>query len=178
LHPLTNLRYVNLGGTGVSEQGVRDLRKVLPGAHIEYKESINDFNVSLLGCLAKRRVLVCDGNYTTDVVLAQLAGLTELEELVLDDSRITDAGLSNLQGLPSLKKVSLKRTETGDAALKYLETCLSLRELNLRFTSVSSVGITELQRALPDCRITAPWGEASKGTPKGKEDDSHTISVE
>lgn len=41
-----------------------------------------------------------------------------------------------------------------DAGLKSLIKLDALRELKLKYTKVTDAGIVELQKALPDCKIT------------------------
>jgi hypothetical protein len=72
-----------------------------------------------------------DGTWRVhDVDLVHLKGLTGLRELFLGLTQITDAGLVHLKGLTKLKKLVLDGTK------------------------VTSAGIAELQKSLPNCKIT------------------------
>lgn len=70
------------------------------------------------------------GRPISDAGLAQLTGLTELEELNLSKTRVSDDGLEHIKGLTRLQK------------------------LNLNGTRVTHEGVKRLQHALPNCEIT------------------------
>jgi internalin A len=67
---------------------------------------------------------------------------------------VSDAGLEHLQGLENLTTLSLKCTEVSDAGLVHLKGLTKLESLDLSRTQVSSAGVADLQKALPDCKIT------------------------
>ena len=67
--------------------------------------------------------------FLSDAELVHLKGLTSLKSLVLG-SDITDAGLVHLKGLTKLQKLFLSSTKVTDA------------------------GVAELQKALPNCKIS------------------------
>ena len=67
--------------------------------------------------------------------LVHLKGLTNLQSLTLmgrfdNSSQITDAGLAHLKGLANLKKC------------------------NLLGTKITAAGVADLQKALPNCKIS------------------------
>jgi len=86
----------------------------------------------------------------TDAGLAHLSGMN-LRELSLERSRVTDAGLGQLEQQTDLVYLNLGETDVTDVGLVHLQTLTRLGHLNLMETRVT--GISELQRALPHCRI-------------------------
>ena len=75
-------------------------------------------------------------------------------ELNLSRSKITDAGLLHLKGLTSLQTLSLYRTQVTDAGLVHLTGLTSLKSLDLRGTKVTDAGVADLQKVVPNCKIT------------------------
>ena len=67
---------------------------------------------------------------------------------------ITDAGLVHLKGLPNLQNLSLFGTKVTDAGLVHLKGLMELQELNLGDAKVTDAGVADLQKALPNCKIT------------------------
>lgn len=90
----------------------------------------------------------------TDAGLADLAGISSLEEIYLGRTQITDAGLRHLAGLTGLEHLWLHDTQVSDAGLVQLTELTKLRRLYLHNTLVTPQGVRELQKALPNCRIT------------------------
>lgn len=90
----------------------------------------------------------------TDASLQSLHRLKQLESLHLELSRISDNGLVHLKGLTELETLGLAQTRIGDAGLVHLTGLAQLRQLNLSSTRVTDQGVEQLQRALPNCKIT------------------------
>ena len=96
LAPLAlNVRWLDLGGTGVSDTGLVQVAamKHLTKLHLE-RTSV------------------------TDAGLAQLAGLGELEYLNLYGTTITEAGLVQLKSFPKLRQLYLWQTKVSSNAAK------------------------------------------------------------
>ena len=94
LTPLAaNIRWLDLGGTQVTDAGLPTLMRMtnLTRLHLERTK-------------------------LTDAGLAKLAALNELEYLNLYGTEISDAGIENLQGLPKLRQLYLWRTKVSPAA--------------------------------------------------------------
>jgi hypothetical protein len=68
--------------------------------------------------------------HVTDELMIHLSALTHLEYVDLTDGQVTDAGLIHLAGLANLKTLVLHKTR------------------------VTEAGVGELQKALPNCRIS------------------------
>lgn len=90
----------------------------------------------------------------TDAGLADLAGMSSLEEIYLDHTQVTDVGLRHLARIPGLEHLWLNDTRVSDAGLVQLTELTKLRRLYLHNTLVTPQGVRELQKALPNCRIT------------------------
>jgi YHS domain-containing protein/mono/diheme cytochrome c family protein len=90
-----NLRWLDIGGTAVSDAGLAQLATMpnLTRLHLE-----------------RTRV--------TDAGLEKLASLTELEYLNLYGTEVSDAGLDQLQKIPKLKQIYLWQTKVTPAAAK------------------------------------------------------------
>jgi hypothetical protein len=82
----------------------------------------------------------------TDAGLANLQGLTQLQNLSLyDNNGITDAGLANLKNAKGLRELDLGDTPIGDAGLEQLTGLTQLQFLNLDKTKVTSTGMGHLK---------------------------------
>jgi hypothetical protein len=60
----------------------------------------------------------------------------------------------HLTGLMSLRSLRLPRTTISDAGLTHLRGLTNLERLSLEGTQVTDAGVAELQKALPDCKIS------------------------
>lgn len=78
--------------------------------------------------------------------LAQLTGLSNLEEINLSKTGVTNAGLAHLGGFSSLQNVNLAQTSIGDAGVAHLQGLRNLRKVSLAGTKVSDAGLTHLKR--------------------------------
>jgi hypothetical protein len=85
----------------------------------------------------------------TDVLLAKLASLSELQVLNLNDSDVTDAGLSYLAALKNLESLDLTGTAIDDAGLQRLKPLTALWHVGLRGTQITAAGLKAL-RELPN----------------------------
>jgi hypothetical protein len=90
----------------------------------------------------------------TDAVLVHLEGLSELRTLWVYETQFTDAGLVHLRGLRRLQTLVLSDTQITDAGLVHLQGLSQLHLLRLDGTRVTAKGVKELQKALPNCKIS------------------------
>jgi len=74
--------------------------------------------------------------------------------LDLSSTGVTDAGLKKMAHLTNLTTLTLVDTEVTDAGLEHPAALKSLTDLNLRNSKVTAEGVTDLQKALPNCKIT------------------------
>ena len=98
-------------------------------------------------------LLLIDSDKFTDARLAQIAGLTQLQELSIYNAPITDAGLAHLARLPRLQRLWLDNTRITDAGLAQLAGLTQLQELHIERTQITDAGVKKLQQALPNCKI-------------------------
>jgi hypothetical protein len=95
-----------------------------------------------------------DGPRVGDAGLEQLKALPQLQVLDLHHTKVTDAGLVHLKGLTQLKVLYLSDTRVTDAGLEHLKRLANLQDLDLSDTKVTSAGVRDLQKALPNAKIT------------------------
>jgi hypothetical protein len=86
--------------------------------------------------------------------LLKVKRLPRLQWLCLVNTGITDAGLVNLKGMTKLKKLYLGNTQVTDAGLIQLKDLFQLKALYLEETRVTDAGVKDLQKALPNCKIS------------------------
>src|SRR5438552_35881 len=94
---LTNLQRLGLGGTQVSDNGLKSVGK-----------------------LTNLQRLDLDGTQVGDAGLKSLENLTNLQILDLGETQVRDAGLKSLEKLTSLQILGLKATQISDGGLKSL----------------------------------------------------------
>ena len=89
--------------------------------------------------------------------ISSVSGLKKLEILDLTYSKnIEDDDLVHLENLTNLKYLYLGGcSRISDDGITHLKKISSLKELYLFETRVSDAGIRDLQRALPDCKVTS-----------------------
>src|SRR5262245_15890470 len=93
-----------------------------------------------------RSVEVANKRFVTDVGLAHLAELSQLEELVLNGTGVTaEAVVRFLKGRTKLRRLHLARVPLRDDDLTALKELTELRELSLRGTLVSDSGVAHLE---------------------------------
>lgn len=101
----SNLRWLNLAGTGITDRGVKHVRKMrnLTRLHLE------------------RTAL-------TDAALPHLQPLLELEYLNLYGTQVTDAGLALLRPLRNLRRIYLWQTHVTSDGAKALQEAMEDKE--------------------------------------------------
>ena len=70
------------------------------------------------------------------------------------NEKITDGDLVHLKGLIDLKILYLGATQITDAGLVHLKGMTQLERLDLSETQVTDAGVAELQKAIPNCKIS------------------------
>lgn len=108
------------------------------------------------------------GTKITDQGLANVAKLTNLTVLHLENTGITDAGIEHLKGLPNLSYLNLYGTAVTDKGLEQLKGLKSLRSLYLWQSKTTDAGVTNLQKALPELKIST-GAELKAVAPKEEE---------
>lgn len=67
---------------------------------------------------------------------------------------VTDAGVAALRGSTRIEELDLTDAKVTDAAVKDLATLTGAKKLMLSGTQITNSGAAELQRRLPDCKIS------------------------
>jgi len=130
LEALTNVTFLELGGTQITDAGLEHLEGLASLDHLTlYSTSV------------------------TDTGLEHLEGLASLVTLHLARTRVTETGLEHLEGLTNLTDLNISYTPVTDAGLEHLKGLAKLEKLNLTDTQVTPEGVKNIQRALPECDI-------------------------
>ena len=67
---------------------------------------------------------------------------------------LSDAALVHLKGLTKLQRLYLAGTKITDAGLVHLKGLVKMEELWLVGLKLTDAGVADLQKALPNCKIT------------------------
>jgi serine/threonine protein kinase/Leucine-rich repeat (LRR) protein len=116
---------------------------------------LNDDALAKLPKLASLKRLILDGNDIRGLESASLKEQPALSDLSLGCPTLGDLTAKNLAELKQLKRLSLAGSGLSDAGIKHLASLSNLESLDLRRTKATAAGIAELQRALPNCKITS-----------------------
>jgi len=154
LNKKSNLRYVNLSNTLVTDDGLmelaglKDLETLLlgkSGLERRNRESLTGRGIRHLAALPRLRHLFLSGARIGDNELRHLGMLRHLVALDLSDTGVTGAGLGELVVLKSLASLDLSFTQVGDNGLKAISRLETLMWLDLSTTSgISDVGVSDL----------------------------------
>jgi Leucine Rich Repeat (LRR) protein len=117
------------------------------------KIGLTDESLTKLPKLPALKRLVLDGNEIRGTGLTHLSGQPELIDLSLNCPTLTDLLAKNLAELKPLKRLSLAGSGLSDAGIKHLAGLTNLESLDLRRTKATAAGISELQKALPNCKF-------------------------
>lgn len=90
---------------------------------------------------------------TTDETLKRLSETPRIGSLHVYGGSVTDSGVRHLAKLTGLQYLSLRAKNVTDAALPRLAGMSKLRRLDLKSANVTDAGVSELQKALPNCEI-------------------------
>jgi serine/threonine protein kinase len=153
---LTRLQWLDLGLTNVSDAGLRELAGLKNQLQTLFlgATQVTDAGLKQLADFTQLQNLELGSTNVTDAGLKELAGLTQLQTLDLDTTHVTDSGLEELAGLTQLQTLNLYNTNITDTGLKQLAGLAQLRMLDVSNTNVTDTGVTELQKALPNLKIT------------------------
>jgi internalin A len=155
LAPLKKLAKLHLEKTGISDTGLKNLasHKDLVELNL-YGTRVGDAGMKELAGLTKLAHVTLIGTKVTDDGMRELAALTDLSYLALGGTKVGDNGVKELVGLKKLSFLSIPGTKVTDAGLKELAALKSLKRLEVsRKSGITKKGISELQKALPECQI-------------------------
>jgi hypothetical protein len=143
--PVSTLRSVWLGGPGITDRAVGDLRKLRGLEHLILRKTrLTDEGTKQLAGFRKLRTLDLSSTRVTDRGLRTLAGLACLEVVVLNDTLTSDAGLEVLSGLKQLKTLNLANTRVSDAGIERLVSLCFVEDLTLEGTAITDKGLARL----------------------------------
>jgi hypothetical protein len=115
------------------------------GKRIETRRT-DDSVLPHLRALTKIRVLLLQGRQATDNGIANLGGLTSLEQLLMwNASDLTDAGAAHLSGLKNLRKLHISNSQITDASLKQFARLPRVEELSLQGNHFTDRGLENIQ---------------------------------
>jgi Leucine Rich repeat len=120
------------------------------------KADINGFGLASLVNLKHLKSLNVVNTHVDDSGMEYIGRIVPLADLNVGGTRISDSGLKQLRSLTNLKALNLDDTDISDAGLEYLKVLTNLTNLDLSGTRVTTQGIRELQKALPNTKITGP----------------------
>jgi hypothetical protein len=95
-----------------------------------------EVDLAHLQAMRELQSLILMGSKITDGSLVHLQGLSQLQCLGLDNTKITDAGLAHIQGLSQLQCLDLDDTKITDAGLVHIQGLSQLQRLDLGGTSL------------------------------------------
>ena len=153
---LSQVWNLSLDFSPVTDDGLAHLEGLveLERLYLPFTE-VGDAGLVHLKGLTDLRQLSLQGDSITDEGLDAIwKELTNLEVLDLDRTRVNGKGLAQLKGLKRLVRLSLRGAPVDDAALKHLQGMTGLRELFLDDTRVTYTGVREIQKALPNLKIS------------------------
>jgi hypothetical protein len=142
---------------------------------ITSSRTIDDSRLSLLQRFPNLQTIRIEYAGDADAFLEHIHGMASLEELCFHNARFSAAGAKRLGSFPRLKRLSLDQAtdatlrqirelrqleeleiaygDVTDAGLEHLKHLTQLKALDLWYTGFTKQGITNLQQALPNCRI-------------------------
>ena len=125
-----------------------------------------DAHVQLLKCFPRLIVLRLADETISNLALAYVPDITQLQELTLTATRITDSGIRHLAKNKQLRKLDLNYARITDAGLETLAVAIQLQELKLDGPGITDAGLrrieglSQLQRLDPTLPISRmpDWG--------------------
>ena len=145
-----NLEFIH---SSITNEGVKEVAKLKQLEKLSLSHTkITDEWLKEVIKLPKLRGLGLWDTKITDAGLKEVVKLKHLYYLNLGGTKITDAGLKELAKLKNLTDLNLRYTRITKAGLKELAKCKQLEKLHLGHTQITDT--TELQKALPNCKIS------------------------
>jgi Leucine-rich repeat (LRR) protein len=155
LQSLAGIRGLGFWGASIRGDGLALLRK--PEQLVQLRLDgceVTDGNMVNLKDMIALSHLSLAGNRIDGTGLECVAGASQLETLSLLGTDVQDESLVHLRHLGALQQLSLRYTPITDLAVGYLKSLVSLKRLDIAGTKVTAGGVSELQRALPNCKTT------------------------
>lgn len=155
LETLSKLQYLDVNWSpGITDRGLSVVERMPQlGTLSLINTSVTDKGLSSLHQLPLE-ALFLSHTKVTDAGMTVLSQLRTLEVLDLQGTSVGDDGVAQLSSLSKLRMLALQKTALTDQGMKHLATVRSLQTLHVGGTKVTADGIAELQKALPNCKIT------------------------
>jgi hypothetical protein len=170
LKDLVNLRTLFLSRSKMTDDGLLALARMSRMEHLSLNSHrFTDHGMLALEGMKKLKYLSLEGHLGTksdisDVGLAALQGLTNLEDLNLSYTRVTDMGLVNLGGLEKLRSLHLAHCDISNKGIEQIINLKTLEVLDIAGTRVTDEGLACL-RGLPKLKVLLIYD--SRVTPQG-----------
>ncbi len=155
------LRELNVSDNDLfTDEGILHLKnlRALEVLNLWHLKGLTGSGLEVLSGMPKLRELnLADCHHLTDDGLDYLKDATSIEALYLDNCRtMTNAGIAKLAGNTKLKELTLRGCPNlTDQALESVSTLRGLRYLDIsNCLKMTDKGRREIQKALPDCRIS------------------------
>jgi WD40 repeat protein len=152
--PLARLTFLNLGSTGLSATGLRDLDRFprLQRLHLEFLDAEGD-DLSMLGECPTLEFVSLWKSTVGDHGASTVLDLPRLTHLDLGSTRSGDDLFLNREPHDSLEKLLLDHTAVSDTCVASLSRWIGLKCLDLTGTAITPEGLAKLRKALPNCEI-------------------------
>ena len=177
-----SLEELILHGTNITDRGVAHLSRL---THLTtlwlHGTDITNSSMTVVADLPNVSSLTLTHTSVDDDGLLHVTNLDDLETLWLSGCAITDDGLFHLEQFGTLKTLWLQETHVSDMGVRHLShfqlleqllltDCVSVSDASVPFlsrltnltslgllgTKISSEGISKIQNALPNCRVSGP----------------------
>lgn len=133
---------VDVGLTRVTQRGIARLQRARPGLRISSTTDDSTLAIVTSSFQPRRTVLSRSAGWRPIAVRLHAVG-----------PAVTDVGVAALRGMTNIEELDLTDTSVSDAAVGDLATLSRLKKLVLGGTQVSEAGIARLRQALPGCTI-------------------------
>ena len=157
---LKHLNHIGLHSTFISDAGLEQVGKLTTLQNIILSaDRISDDGLHYLETIPKLNLDLMSPSIAqiSDSRLAALSRLDNLDVLSFHKCHFTDEGsLKRLQNMAQLKGLNFFECDITDTGLQYLHGFTNLLGIHLEKSHATAQGIRELQKSLPNCRISGP----------------------
>jgi hypothetical protein len=152
---LEGLQLVDLKEPSITDEGAQHLGQIASLTWVDLRTTqVTDRGLVPVAALPRLERLFLSDTKISDETLDRLAGQQNLWQLEVKHTKVTDRGMEAIGQLPRLKFLDLRDNRISDRGLQSLRSLRALEKLGLDRTDVTAGGIAELERALPNCKIT------------------------
>lgn len=150
----TSLETLYLGTMSADVDAVRALSSIASLRQLILRQArLDDLTAMHLAKLVALEKLDCSEMLFARRTFQILAPLKRLRSLRLLKMILPDGGLESLQTLTALRELTLDGTALGPRDVAALSTLRALNELSVVGCGLTAAQVSQLQAALPDCRV-------------------------